>query len=176
MMSNKIKQLYERVVDVVFGIILVFIILGIVIGAAQLFITIWQLLRLEGITGRYIDIIVDVLAVYVMIEFWRSLLEYFSTRKLRLTFVVDAAIVFVICESLIGLFKHEIEPQMLYAFSAFLLVLGALRIDSVLGYLREKWLLEEKPLIESDCRLQKGKYSSMLSISFLRPLRTGNTA
>jgi len=143
MVSNRIKQYFERVVDTVFGLILAFIILGIVIGAAQLFITTWQLLRFEGITGHYIDLIVDVLTLYVLIELSRSLVEYFSTRKLRLTFVVDAAIVFVIREVLIGLFKHEIEPQMLYAFSAFLLVLAALRISSVLVYQREKRIFNE---------------------------------
>lgn len=143
MISNKIKQVYEQVVDLVFGVILAFIVLGIVIGAVQLFLTTWQLLRFEGITGHYIDIIVDVLILYVMIELLRSLVEYFSTRKLRLTLVVDAAIVFVIRESLIGLFKHDIEARMLYAFSAFLRVLGALRISPVLVYQRGKPILHE---------------------------------
>ena len=143
MVSDRIKLLFERVVDTVFGLILAFIIFGILIGAGQLFLTAWQLLRFEGITGHYIDLIVDVLTLYVLIELSRSLVEYFSTRKLRLTFVVDAAIVFVIRETLIGLFKHEIEAQMLYAFSAFLLVLGALRISSVLVHQREKNVLNE---------------------------------
>ena len=143
MISARIKLIYEWVVDVVFGLILAFIILGIVIGAIQLFVTAWDLLKLEGITGQYIDLIADVLTLYVLIELSRSLVEYFSTRRLRLTFVVDAAIVFVIRECLIGLFKHQIEAQMLYALSAFLLVLGALRISSVLVYQREKTALKE---------------------------------
>lgn len=143
MISARIKLIYEWVVDVVFGLILAFIILGIVIGAIQLFVTAWDLLKFEGITGQYIDLIADVLTLYVLIELSRSLVEYFSTRRLRLTFVVDAAIVFVIRECLIGLFKHQIEAQMLYALSAFLLVLGALRISSVLVYQREKTALKE---------------------------------
>lgn len=138
MISTKIKSIYERVVDVVFGLILVFIVLAILIGAAQLFVTTWQLLKFEGITGHYIDLISDVLTLYVLIELSRSLMEYFNTHKLRLTFVVDAAIVFVIRECMIGLFKHQIEAQMLYAFSAFLLVLGVLRIGSVLVNQRER--------------------------------------
>ena len=143
MISARIKLIYEWVVDVDFGLILAFIILGIVIGAIQLFVTAWDLLKFEGITGQYIDLIADVLTLYVLIELSRSLVEYFSTRRLRLTFVVDAAIVFVIRECLIGLFKHQIEAQMLYALSAFLLVLGALRISSVLVYQREKTALKE---------------------------------
>jgi len=44
----------------------------------------------------------------------------------------------VLREILIGLFKHEVKPEMLYALSVFILVLGALRIGSVLVYQHEK--------------------------------------
>ena len=138
MISEKIKVYFDKTIAVVFGIILVFIIVGIAIGTAQLFVTTWNLLAFEGVTGRYIDIIADVLTLYVLIELSKSLVEYFNTHKLRLTFIVDAAIVFVLREILIGLFKHELKPEMIYALTAFLLVLGALRVSSVLLYQREK--------------------------------------
>jgi uncharacterized membrane protein (DUF373 family) len=145
MYSEKIKILFDNLVSVVFGIILLFIIFGIAIGTAQLFISTWKLLAFEGITGHYIDLIADVLTLYVLIELSRSLVEYFSTHKLRLTFIVDAAIVFVIREVLIALFKHEIKAEMLYALSAFLFVLGALRIGSVLVNQRERCLPNQTP-------------------------------
>lgn len=135
-MNETIKRVYDRIVDVVFALILVFIIVGIAIGTVQLFVTTWNLLKFEGITGHYINLITDVLTLYVLIELSRSLVEYFSTQKMRLTFIIDAAIVFVIREIMIALFKHEIEPQMLYAFSAFLFVLGLLRIGSSILYQR----------------------------------------
>jgi uncharacterized membrane protein (DUF373 family) len=138
MISERIKTYFDKTIDLVFGLILVFIIVGIAIGVAQLFVTTLGLLVFEGITGQYINIIADVLTLYVLIELSKSLVEYFNTHRLRLTFIVDAAIIFVLREILISLFKHELEPQMLYAFSAFLLVLGALRIGSVLVYQREK--------------------------------------
>lgn len=138
MISKKIKTYFDKAIDFVFGLILVFIIAGVGIGVVQLFITTWKLLAFEGITGHYINIIADVLTLYVLIELSKSLVEYFNTHRLRLTFIVDAAIIFVLCEILISLFKHELESEMLYAFSAFLLVLGALRIGSVLVYQREK--------------------------------------
>ena len=138
MISESIKVYFDKTVDIVFAVILIFIIMGIAIGTAQLFVSTWKLLAFEGITGHYIDIIADVLTLYVLIELSRSLVEYFNTKKLRLTFIVDAAIVFVLREILITLFKHELKAEMLYAFSAFLFVLGALRIASVLVYQREK--------------------------------------
>jgi uncharacterized membrane protein (DUF373 family) len=137
MISERIKKVFDKTIDVVFSIILVFIVLGIAIGTVQLFVSIWNLLAFEGITGKYIGLITDVLTLYVLIELSRSLVEYFDSQKLRLTFIVDAAIVFIIRELLIMLFKQEVLPDTLYAFAALLLVLGALRISSVLVYQRE---------------------------------------
>jgi uncharacterized membrane protein (DUF373 family) len=145
MVSDKVKPLFYRFVDVLFGVILLLIILGISIGTVELLATTWGLLSMSGLTGHYIDIITDVLTLYVLIELARSLVEYFDTHKLRLTFIVDAAIVFVLRELMIGLFKHQISVEMMFALSALIFVLGALRISSILVYQRER-ALAEKPI------------------------------
>jgi uncharacterized membrane protein (DUF373 family) len=138
MKNKRLQKAFDMTVNAVFGLILVFIILGIGIGAVQLIKSVWLLLSFEGITGQYIDIITDVLTLYVLVELSRSLVEYFNTSRLRLTYIVDAAIIFVIREVLINLFKHEIKPELLYAISAFLLVLGIIRIASIVVFQREK--------------------------------------
>jgi len=137
MIHTKVKKIFDRVTDIVFAVILVFIILALAIGALQLFSSVWSLTEMKGITGHYIDFVADILTLYVLVELSRSLVEYFNTHRVRLTFIVDAAIVFVIREILIALFKHEITPEALFGYSAFLFVLGALRIGSVLVYQRE---------------------------------------
>ena len=137
MTIDKVRVVFNRIVDYVFAVILLFIILGIALGTVQLFFSVWELVKFEGITGHYIDLIADVLTLYVLIELSRSLFEYFTCHRLRLTFIADAAIVFVIREVLIALFKHEVQPDMLYAFAAILFVLGALRISSILVHQKD---------------------------------------
>jgi len=143
MISQKIQHIYDRFVDIIFSFILVFIIAGIAIGASMLFGSVWSLLKVDGITGNYIDLIADVLTLYVLVELSRSLVEYFHTHRLRLTFIIDAAIVFVIREILIALFKHTVEPDMLYALSAFLFVLGAIRMGAIITFQREKYIPDQ---------------------------------
>ncbi|MEE4109986.1 MAG: phosphate-starvation-inducible PsiE family protein [Halieaceae bacterium] len=137
-LTFRLRRIFDRFVDVVFGAILIFILIGIAIGTVQLFVSVWELLRFEGISGKYIDLISDVLTLYVLIELSRSLVEYFNTQRLRLTFIVDAAIVFIIRELLILLFKQEISVQMTFALAALLFVLGALRTASIIVYQRER--------------------------------------
>lgn len=141
-MRDKIHKTFNLVIEGVFGVILIFLTLAIIIGTIQLAGSVWHLLKLEGATENYINIITDVLTLYVLVELSRSLAEYFYSNRLRLTFIVDAGIVFVLREILIGLFKHDLQPPMIYALTALMFVLGALRIGSVLVYQREKILLE----------------------------------
>lgn len=139
-MYPQLKEIFDKVTNLSFAAVIVMIIIAIIIGVVQLVLSISGLLEFKGISGHYIDFISDILTIYVLVELSRSLIEYFHSHRLRLTFILDAAIIFIIRELLIGLFKHNIKPEMLFALSCFLLVLGALRIASIVVYLKEKEL------------------------------------
>ena len=133
-------KLFNKVVGIVFGFLLLFITLGIIIGVIRLFMYTGDLIMEKELTMQYSKIISDVLTLFILIELSRSLVEYFNTKRLRMTFIVDAAIVFVLREIMIKLFEHKVTPDEIYALSALLLVLTVLRIGSVLVYQREKVL------------------------------------
>jgi uncharacterized membrane protein (DUF373 family) len=135
-----LMKLFDKVVGIVFGFMLLFITLGIIIGVIRLFMYTGDLIMEKELTLQYSKIISDVLTLFILIELSRSLVEYFNTKRLRMTFIVDAAIVFVLREIMIKLFEHKVTPDELYALSALLLVLTVLRIGSVLMYQREKVL------------------------------------
>lgn len=141
-MYTQLRDIFNKVVNLAFAAVIVMIILAIIIGVMQLVLSVSGLLEFKGISGHYIDFISDILTIYVLVELSRSLIEYFHSHRLRLTFILDAAIIFIIRELLIGLFKHNIEADMLYALSAFLFVLGSLRIASIVVYLKEKELID----------------------------------
>lgn len=136
------KQIFDRTIAVVFSLMLVFLTLSIIIGVVRLFVTLGDLIIRKEIATEYLRIISDVLTLFILIELTRSLVEYFNTSRLRMTFIVDAAIVFVLREVMIQLFGHKITPDELYAMSALLAVLTALRIGSVVVFQRERRMLE----------------------------------
>ena len=141
-MKIQLLPFYERLIGAVISVLLVFITLGIIIGVTQLFLSLGNLLTTQGLAKQYQQIISDVLTLFIMIELSRSLVDYFTTHRLRMTFIVDAAIVFVLREIMIKLFEHKITPEELYALSALLLVLSILRIGSVVVFQRERKMLE----------------------------------
>lgn len=143
---------FNRTVDIVFGIILIFLVIGIVIGAAKLFLNLKDLVTISTITGSYLKTISDVLSLFILIELSRSLVEYFDCHRLRMTFILDAGIVFVLREIMIKLFQDKITVDYIYALSLLVLVLGVLRIGSSLMYERENDLhLTSKEAEKGQC-------------------------
>ncbi len=143
-------RLFDRVTDAIFAVLLLFITVGLIVGLIRLFFNLGDLVIHADIMREYQQMISEVLTLFVLIELSRSLVGYFSTHRLRMTFIVDAAIVFVLREIMIRLFEGKIEVAQIYALSALLFVLGALRIASVLVFQREKIMMEHQPARRGD--------------------------
>lgn len=141
-MKINLFQVFDKVIGAALNVMLLFITLGIIIGVLRMFMTLGDLLVNENITKQYLHIISDVLTLFILIELSRSLVDYFTTHRLRMTFIVDAGIVFLLREIMIKVFEEKITTNEIYALSALLFVLGALRIGSILVFQREKNMFE----------------------------------
>lgn len=141
-MNRLIGKLFNHTIDAVFGLILLVLIVTIAAGAVKLGIQLVELLPTTQITGQHHGLITDVLTLFVLIELSRSLVDYFRVQRLRMTFIVDAAIVFIIREVMIEIFQENTRSSDLYALSALLAVFTILRISSILVYQRELQMTE----------------------------------
>ena len=137
-LPGKIKQLYGKIIRLVFSIILLFITLTMLIGVVRLFYRVGELFQEGGITGNYLLVFTDVLTLFILIELSRSLFEYFSSNRLRLTPIIDAGIVFVLRHIMIDLFNHKLESNDIYALSLLILVLGVVRVGLTMRF-QGKW-------------------------------------
>lgn len=142
-MKIDFMKMFDRVVAVVFGAMMFVITIGLIIGVASLFMDIGNLLMEHKLTAGYLQIISSVLTLFILIELLRSIVEYFTAKRLRMTFIVDAAIVFVLREVMIKLFEQKITPEEIYAMSVLLLVLTALRMGSMWMYQRDTKLASD---------------------------------
>jgi uncharacterized membrane protein (DUF373 family) len=142
-MKIDFRAIFDRVNSIVFSVILVILTLSIIAGVSRLLLTIGNLLAHEELTRDIQTIISNVLTLFILIELSRSLVEYFDTRRLRITFIVDATIVFILREVMIGLFEHRITPTDIYALSALLLAVTILRIGSVVLFQREQRMFDQ---------------------------------
>jgi uncharacterized membrane protein (DUF373 family) len=127
-------NVFHRIIDAIFGVILLMITFGIMIGVLHLFKTVGVLLVHKELTQDFQSIISELLTLFILVELIRSIVDYFTSRQLRITFIVDATIVFILREIMIDLFETKMNPDQIYAMSVLLLALSVLRFGSIWLY------------------------------------------
>jgi len=137
------EWVFNKVTGYIFGVILIFTTLSLLIGALRLFYNLYELALSSGITGNYMLIFSDVLTLVILLELSRSLFQYFMEHTIRLQVIMDVGIVFVLRHVMIGLFEHKLKTDEIYASSALLLVLGLIRIGLGLYYCHKDTQEEE---------------------------------
>lgn len=123
---------FNRAIAGIFGLMMVVIILVLAVGVVDLFVDIRDLIMEHKLRSGYLEIIYDILTLFVLIELLRSMTEYFNSKRLRMSFIADAAIVFVLREIMIKLFEGKVVPEEIYAMSVLILALTVLRVGSML--------------------------------------------
>lgn len=136
-MNINLLVVFNRTISIIFSLMIVIIVLTLIVGMWDLCVDIYHLIVEHRLRTGYLEIIYDVLTLFVMIELLRSIAEYFNSRRLRMTFIADAAIVFVLREIMINIFEHKVVPEEMYALSALILALTVLRMGSMLMHQRD---------------------------------------
>jgi uncharacterized membrane protein (DUF373 family) len=77
--------------------------------------------------------VTDILTFLVMIELFRSFIEYLKVKRIRLHSMIDPAIIFIIRELIVMLYSHTpLVGGTLIGFAVLLLALGTVRTMAVI--------------------------------------------
>lgn len=136
------KQLFDQVLDVIFRILTLLVIIALVGGVVRFFFGLVKLWEDPRISEAFATIIADMLTLFILVELLRSMVDYFTHHRLRMTFILDAALVFVVRELMIKLYAHGIVPSEVYPMAVLILVLGGVRIGTVLVFQQEQRLAD----------------------------------
>ena len=122
---------FRTAVDVIVKLLMPVAIVALLMGIARVFVDLFGVWKSPSISQGFDVLVTDILSLFVVIELLKSIVEYFEVHRLKITFILDAAVVFVLREVMIGLYKHELPPAQLVALAAMLFVMGAFRIAAV---------------------------------------------
>ncbi len=123
---------FNRIVDVIVRLLMPLAIIALMMGIARCFLDLWAVYRSPSISAGFDLLVTDILSMFVVIELLKSIVEYFEVHRIKITFIIDAAVVFILREVMIGLYKHSTAAAEIAALAALLLVLGAFRIAAVI--------------------------------------------
>jgi uncharacterized membrane protein (DUF373 family) len=129
--DSSATRLFRVVVNWIVMLLIPLATIALMMGVARVFIDLAHIYRSPSIAAGFDMIVSDILSMFVVIELLKSVVEYFEVHRLKLTFVIDAAVVFLLRELMIGVYRHTMEGVQLTAMAAVLLVLGAFRVAAV---------------------------------------------
>jgi uncharacterized membrane protein (DUF373 family) len=118
-------------VDLVVKLLMPLAVVALLMGIARAFLDLWNVWRGPSLGAAFDVLVTDILSMFVVIELLKSIFEYFEVHRLRITFILDAALVFVLREVMIGLYKDAMRAPKLLALALLVLALGAVRIAAV---------------------------------------------
>jgi uncharacterized membrane protein (DUF373 family) len=122
---------FSKIVDIIIKFMIPIVIIALLMGIARVVLDLRAVFGSETIAAGFDRMVTNILSMFIIIELLRSIIEYFAVHRLKITFITDAALVFVLREIMIGLYQHTLEPGMIGALSALILVIGGLRTLAV---------------------------------------------
>ncbi|MDH4163946.1 MAG: phosphate-starvation-inducible PsiE family protein [Nitrospirota bacterium] len=122
---------FNKFIDILLKFMVPLVIIALILGIARVIVDLRMVFGSPTITEGFDRMITNILSLFVVIELLKSLLEYFDHHRIKLTFITDAALVFVLREIMIGMFQHSMAAKEILALSALILVIGGVRTLAV---------------------------------------------
>lgn len=126
-MRDLILRIYDRTIDViVIGLVLVMIIV-MAFAFFQVALDVWGLvpsLKANMVSEEdFRNLIVNVLDVFILIELFATFTSFVKTRTVRLTQLLDVAIVFSLREMLVKLYANVFSTEQLIGLCVIVILL-----------------------------------------------------
>ena len=122
-----VPVIFDTVLKYIVNILILYIIIILVLSLGKTLYTIKILFAGDQIGMNLSHAITDILSFLVMIELFRSFIEYFKAKRIRLHSMIDPAIIFIVRELIIQLYTHEhLVNNTLVGFGILLLCLGVI--------------------------------------------------
>ena len=125
-------KIFKKIIDIITKLMLPFVVFALMLGMARIILDTPAIFRNPHIDEGFNLLLTNILSMFVAMELLRSLIEYFEIHRLKITFIIDGTIVFILREIMIGSFQHKIMSRDVYAFSMLLFVLGIIRALAIL--------------------------------------------
>ena len=123
---------FNKFIDILIKCMIPLVIIALLLGIARVLLDLRVVFASPTVAVGFDLLITNILSLFVVIELLKSVLEYFENHRIKLTFITDAALVFVLREIMIGLFQHTMDAREVLALAALILVIGGVRTLAVL--------------------------------------------
>src|SRR5512145_163050 len=120
------NKIFKTVIDLVTVIVLYILILALLSGVINILLDIKSIL-FGTLGGGFGQIVASVLTIFVLIDLFKTFVDFREHEEIRITYVTDATILIVMREIAAGVYAQRFDYQFILGLSTLLLILGIVR-------------------------------------------------
>ena len=118
---------FGRSVELIVNILIIYTIVILLIGLVQTIAGIKILLAAASFSEGFTLVVSDLLTFMVIIELFKGFVDFFKAKRFSLHNMLDPAILFVIRELIVALYREHYDWATMLGFSALILAMGLCR-------------------------------------------------
>ncbi len=120
------NKIFKKIIDLVTVIVLYILVLALLSGVINILLQIKSIL-FGTLGGGFGQIVSSVLTIFVLIDLFKTFVDFREHEEIRITYVTDATILIVMREIAAGVYSQRFDYQFILGLSILLLILGIIR-------------------------------------------------
>ncbi|WP_231593485.1 phosphate-starvation-inducible PsiE family protein [Methanosarcina siciliae] len=124
------NKIFKIIIDLVTIIILYVLLLSLLVGVVNILLDIKSIL-FGTLGGGFGQIVSSVLTIFVLIDLFKTFVDFREHEEIRITYVTDATILIVMREIAAGVYDQRFDYQFILGLSTLVLILGIVRALTV---------------------------------------------
>lgn len=124
------NKIFKIIINLVTVIILYILLLALFVGVINILLNIKSIL-FGTLGGGFSQIVSGALTIFVIIDLFKTFVDYRDHEEIRIAYVTDATILIVMREIAVGVYDQKFDYQFILGSSLLLLILGILKALSV---------------------------------------------
>lgn len=118
---------YRAISNFIIDALIVAVLFSLLLGTVQIFIRLPAALTQDFFSQVFHNLLNDVMVVFIFVELFRVLLDYFKEERVKITYIADATLVFTFKEIWVRLSEPDIDSMKIIAMGVTILVIAAVR-------------------------------------------------
>ena len=123
-------KIFKITIDLVTVVILYILLLSLLVGVAHILMDIKSII-FGTLGGGFGQIVSSVLTIFVLIDLFKTFVDFREHKEIRITYVTDATILIVMREIAAGVYDQRFDYQFILGLSTLLLILGIIKALAV---------------------------------------------
>jgi uncharacterized membrane protein (DUF373 family) len=124
------NKIFKVIIDLVTITILYILLMALIVGVVNILRDVKSIL-FGTLGGGFGQIVSSILTIFVLIDLFKTFVDFREHEEIRITYVTDATILIVMREIAAGVYAQRFDYQFILGLSILLLILGIIRALAV---------------------------------------------